>query len=221
MLWSTLDYDVRMMEPFYRLSHGSANPNTLTLDYRGTPYGIMPIKALLNRHFLVALVGFGSMLADVLTVTVSAFSVNGTGFLAGRNEMTFSEADETFKSFWGSVILSLIIVTTLVISACVIYVRRGRPFLPRQPSTIASNLAFIFASNMLFDFVGTEQSTGHEVERMLEQKGKKYGLGWFRGFDKKLHVAVDEMPWAGKYVFGKLYMAQAQPWSTDIEDYGP
>ena len=219
MLWSTLDYDVRMLEPFKILSQGSAKPNTLTLDYRGTPYGMLPIKAFLDRHYLVSLVGFGSILSDVLTVTVSAFSVNGEGFLAGKNSETLSNTDETFKSFWGSVILSILIVSILIFSACIIYLRRGRPFLPRQPSTIASILAFIFASNMLFDFVDTEHSTGREVEKMLEQKGKKYGLGWFTGFDKKLHVAIDEMPWKGKFDFGRPHDWVQPPWSTTIEQY--
>lgn len=200
MMWSTLDFNIRMIEPFYILSNGYADVrDTLTLDYRGTPPGIMPIKALLERHPMVALVGFGSILTDILTVIVSSFSVNSESFIRSKsNNSPTNTGDETFKSFWGSVILSVLIVLILMISAFIIYWRRGQPFLPRQPNTIASVLAFVFASNMLMDFVETGgPNTGAFSSRQLENKAreenKKYGLGWFIGLDKKAHVAIDDM----------------------------
>jgi hypothetical protein len=99
MIWSTLESDVRLIEPFYRLSkvsssmlrdaivsdkaqQGKAKPQeSLTLDYQGTVYGWMPIRAALNGHFLLVLVGITSVALDVLTVTISSFSVNRYAFL--------------------------------------------------------------------------------------------------------------------------------------------
>ena len=77
LLWNTMNCDIRMLEPFYILAQRKAPAKTLTLDYTGTNPIFLPLKALMNRHYLVALVGFGAILAEVLTVCVSSFSVDG------------------------------------------------------------------------------------------------------------------------------------------------
>ena len=219
MLWTTFESDVRLMEPFYILSKGQAPPQmSLTLDYQGTVYGWMPIKAMLNGHFLVALVGVCSVLLDVLTVTVSSFSVNSAVFLHSSSHGTISNQDQTFSSFWGSVMLSILILAFSIIAAVLVYIRRRHPFLPREPSTIAAVLAFIFASNMLDDFIDTERYTNRQMEAMLKSKvdangiPKRYGLGWFKGRDGKIHCAIDEEPMRSKYVHGKPYHLAQAPW---------
>jgi Protein of unknown function (DUF3433) len=211
IVWTTFEFDVRMTEPFYILSKGNAPPEmSLTLDYQGTVYGWFPIKALLNGHYIVALVGFSSILADLLTVTVSSFSVNGAGFLHSGDNSSFE--DETFKSFWGSVILSIVILSFLILSAALVYALRRHPFLPRQPSTIAAVLAFIHASKMLYDFIDTERLSNKDMERRLKEKGKRYGLGWFKGRDGQWHCAIDEEPMRSRYVHGVSYTMAQEPW---------
>ena len=220
MLWTTFDADVRLMEPFYILSKGKAPPQmSLTLDYQGTVYGWIPVKALFNRHYLVALVGLCTVLLDVLTVTVSSFSVNSAAFLHVSGDQTeVSNQDQTFVSFWVSVILSIVILVFSIIVAVVVYIRRRHPFLPREPSTIAAVLAFIFASNMLDDFIDTERFTNKQMEKMLKSKvdsngnPKRYGLGWFKGRDGKIRCAIDEEPMRSKYVHGKPYSWAQAPW---------
>jgi hypothetical protein len=218
MLWTTLESHVRMMEPFYILSKGKAPPEkSITLDYQGTVYGWLPFKAGWNGHFLVALVGVSSVLLDILTVTVSSFSVNSQAFLHKSTDKSSSSQDETFGSFWGSVMLSIAILAFVIISAGLVYWRRRHPFLPREPSTIASVLAFIYASNMLDDFIDTERFTHHEMETMLKSKGKVYGLGWYKGRDEQLHCAVDEGEWRSKYEHGKSYIDSQAPWAGGYE----
>jgi hypothetical protein len=219
MLWTAFESDVRLMEPFYILSNGCAPPQmSLTLDYQGTVYAWMPIKALLNGHFLVALVGLCSVLLDVLTVTVSSFSVNSAVFLHASKNKDVSNQDETYASFWGSVMLSIAILSFSIIAAALVYTRRRHPFLPREPSTIAAVLAFIFASNMLDDFIDTERYTNKQMEAMLKSKvdangnPKKYGLGWFKGRDGQVHCAIDEEPMRSRYVHGKPYSLAQAPW---------
>lgn len=196
-VWATLDFNLKLMEPYYRLCKGNSRPDrALTLDYQGTPYGILPYKALLNRHYLVALVGVGSILADVLTVTLTSLSAS----------------TETYRTFSVSSILSIVIVFHLICFALVVYFRRSRrPFIPRQPATIASILAFIHASQMLEDFVGTETHTSKEIQEMLVRKNKRYALGWFQGWDGKIRCAVDQEPSVGKYIHGESY-------NGDLED---
>jgi hypothetical protein len=220
MLWTTFESDVRLMEPFYILSKGQAPPQmSLTLDYQGTVYGWMPVKATFNGHYLVALVGVCSVLLDVLTVTVSSFSVNSAAFLhITRNQNNVSNQDQTFVSFWVSVMLSIVILVFSIIVAATIYLRRRHPFLPREPSTIAAVLAFIFASNMLDDFIDTERYTNKQMEAMLKSKvdingkPKRYGLGWFKSRDGKVRCAIDEEPMRSKYVHKKPYSWAQAPW---------
>ena len=211
--WSTLEFDVKSIEPFYFLSKGKAPPEkSLTLDYRGTVYGWFPIKAMLNGHYLLALVGASSILLDLLTITVASFSVNAEGFLHPVRNANSSEQTETFTSFWASVAISLAILSFVIFSASLVYLRRRHAFLPRQPSTIAAVLAFIHASKMLYDFVDTERMNNKAMETRLKSIGKTYGLGWFRGRDGQLHCAIDEEPMRSQYVHGKPYTLAAEPW---------
>ncbi|KIW66228.1 hypothetical protein PV04_08428 [Phialophora macrospora] len=215
--FSTFESDVRLMEPFYQLSRGNARPeNSLTLDYQASVYGIMPFKALFNRHFLLTLVGVASVMLDILTVTVSSFSVNSEDFMhVGSRGEDRSNGDETFVSFWASLVLSLVVLAYVIFTTCLVYLRRRHPFLPREPSTIAAVLAFIYSSNMLTDFIDTETLNNKAMETRLKNLGKRYALGWFKGRDGQIHCAIDEEPMRSKYVHGKPYtMAQAGPQDT-------
>lgn len=200
-LWSTLEFNVKMLEPFHTLSKGNARPDqTLTLDYQGTPYGAILLKSLLNRHWLVALVALGAILADIQTVTLSSLSLR----------------TETPNSYYSSSVLSTTIVAFMILSAILIFIRRRRPFMPRQPSTIASILAFIHQSRMLDDFTGTERFTNKQMQEMLVSRDKRYGLGWFRGRDCRPHCAVDQEPMLSRYVHGVSYVRATAPWEENV-----
>lgn len=203
-LWATLEFAVKMMEPFHTLSLGNARPDlTLTLDYQGVPYGILPCKALLKKHYLVSLIGACSILGDTLTVTFSSLSL--------------APETETINSFYASSSLSIGILIILIISATIVFIRRSRrPFMPRQPATIASVLAFIHQSRMLDDFVGTERYTHAQMEELLTRIGKRYGLGWFRGRDARPHCAIDQEPMLSRYVHGVSYVRAQAPWEENV-----
>jgi hypothetical protein len=230
LLWGTMDSDVRLLEPFYRLSRRRAPPSTLTLDYTGTIPGYLSIQSFLNKHYLVCLVGLGAIMTEVLTVCASSFSVDGrrffpgkggddpddnhkfllrtVGFLSMRDEHEIDpnsryNSDETFKSFWVSFALVIGILLYLCIIATLVYVRRSQRFIPRQVGTIASVLGFIHQSNMLDNFVDTERMNSNEMTKHLNKLGKTYALGWFRGRDNKDHCGIDEEPMLAPYEWGK------------------
>ncbi|KAF1813080.1 hypothetical protein P152DRAFT_435523 [Eremomyces bilateralis CBS 781.70] len=189
LVWTTFDCDVRVIEPYYILSRRQAPGRTLTLDYTGTIPGWIIIKAALNGHILVSVVGLGAIMCEVLTVVVSSFNFN---------------SGETFRSFWGSFALAEFILLSLSVIATLVYVYRRHPFLPRQPGTIASVLAFVHQSKMLDpDFTNTEELNSKEMTEWLERIGKTYGLGWFRGRDKQDHCGVDEEVLDSNYFHGK------------------
>ncbi|KAL3425789.1 DUF3433 domain protein [Phlyctema vagabunda] len=231
LAWGTLETDVRMMEPFYILTKRYASPKVLTLDYSSMPFGWMPVAALFNGHFLVASVGLGSVLAEILTVCAISFSgVAGLDFtnrpppkpLEGGGDgpsNAHDASEETLLSFWFSFALACCITLYLCGVAAVVYARRRHAFLPRQPNTIASVLAYIHQSKMLYDFVGTEKKSNDDMVKHLVAVGKTYGLGWFTGRDGETHCGVDEEELVSAYRYGADARDASMPWSVDWEHY--
>ena len=214
ILWNTMNCDVRMLQPFYILSKRHAPAKTLTLDYAGTNPLFLPFVALFNRHWLVALVAFGSIFSEILTVCVSSINVDGTRFFPGRGGDRDNKQDpkdrhnqeQTFRSFWVSLVLSILILLYLTSIAILTYMRRSHKFMPRQIGTMASVLAMIHQSKMLTrSFVDTEKLTSGQMTKHLEKQGKTYALGWFSGRDGDDHLGIDEEPILKKYVYGEKW----------------
>ncbi|KAL9476617.1 hypothetical protein ACSS6W_006458 [Trichoderma asperelloides] len=217
MAWGGMETGVRMMEPYYILSKRHAPAKTLLLDYTALPFGYMPLRALLNGHFLVFFVGFGSIMAEFLTILVAGLAtVDGHDFLLTWNSTDkaweVNSGTETVKSFYVSVGLSLFILLYMVVVALVVFFRRRHAFLPRQPNTIASVLAYIHQSKMLYDFVGTEKFTASQVRQKLGEY-KVYGLGWFVGRDGQKHCGVDQEELISNYKHGISLKEGTQPWN--------
>lgn len=210
ILWNTLNCDVRMIQPFWILAQRHAPAKTLTLDYAGTNPLLLPFKAMFNRHFLVMLVAFGSILAEILTVCVSSLSVDGKKFIPGQgdddpldsSDLDRHDTEQTFRSFWASLILSIAIMLYLIAIALLTYVKRSHKFMPRQIGSIASVLAFINQSHMLLDFVGTEKLDSSRMTKHLEKSRKTFALGWVSGRDGQDHLAIDQEEILAEYKYG-------------------
>lgn len=238
--WGAMETDVRMMEPYYILStKRHAPPKTLTLDYRSMPFGgWVALKGAMNGHWLVSFVGFGSVMAEFLTVLVTSLaSVEGRVFVDATKEAllldgkaqferrdddndtnSINAGQETPLSFWISLCLADFVLLYMGVIATIVFIRRRRVFLPRQPNTIASVLAYIHQSKMLYDFVGTNKLSNAEMVRKLEdQVGKTYGLGWFQGRDGQVHCGVDEEELLTGYRRGMDYSKATKPWTEGVE----
>ncbi|UQC85114.1 uncharacterized protein CLUP02_10610 [Colletotrichum lupini] len=240
--WGGLETDMRMMEPYYILSKRHSPSKTLTLDYTAMPFALMPFHAFLNAHTLMFLVGFGSMMAEVLTVLLTSLAtVVGTEFLDaayapppdqqdrpgghhgveddGPDLGGINAGQETVSSFWISYGLATFILVYMGTVATIVFLRRRHPFLPRQPNTISSHLAFIHQSKMIYDFVNTARMSNAEMARYLEGLGKTYGLGWFEGRDGQTHCGVDEEELLGYYKHGMDFQGTNKPWNQQWDQY--
>ncbi|KAK4645432.1 hypothetical protein QC761_201390 [Podospora bellae-mahoneyi] len=219
--WGALETDVRLMQPYYLLSQRHAPPKTLTLDYTAMPFGWVAIRGLINKHWLVFFVGFGTILTEILTVLVTSLAtVEGRVFISSAPTATATSSDlnagqETIPSFWISFTLALLILLYMGMLSVVTHLKRRRVFLPRQPNTIASVLAYIHQSKMLYDFVGTAKFGNREMEGWLEGVGKRYGLGWFRGRDGQSHCGVDEEELVSEWRVGYDYSRATRPWEEE------
>lgn len=210
--WGALDTTTRLMEPYYLLYKRHAPPRTLTLDYTALPFAWVALKALLNRHYLVSAVGLGTVMTEILTVLVSSLAtVEGEAF--GPSWRGDADAgEETVHSFWISLGCATAILLYMAGVAGVVYVRRRTPFVPRQPNTIASVLAFIHQSKMLYDFVGTERCSNSRMVSFLTETRKTYGLGWFEGRDGRVHCGIDEEELMNGYARGVDCSRSNNPW---------
>lgn len=221
MSWNALETAVRMMEPYYILSKRHAPPLVLTLDYTALPFGYLPVRALLNGHTVMFLVGFGSVIAEFLTILVAGlatvdgknFLLNGDGEVDEDKSKLINSGQETILSFYISFGIAIFILLYMSIVSTLAFLRRRHPFLPRQPNTISSVLAFIHQSKMLYDFVGTEKLGSAQMARKL-QDGKTYGLGWFQGRDGQIHCGIDQEELTSFYKHGVDYTQQNQPWNA-------
>jgi uncharacterized membrane protein len=113
-----------------------------------------------------------------------------------------ANTDQTFRSFWTSFILSILIICFLVSVGCIVYLHRSHKFMPRQVGTMASVLSFIHQSKMLVNFVDTEKLDSKQMTDHLEKLGKTYALGWFQGRDGDDHCGIDEEPILAPYRYG-------------------
>ncbi|KAF9882130.1 hypothetical protein CkaCkLH20_00166 [Colletotrichum karsti] len=228
--WGGLETDMRMMEPYYILSKRHSSSRTLTLDYTAMPFAYMPFQAFLNGHVLMFLVGFGTMMTELLTVLLTSLAtVVGTEFLDAAikppekpgdpNFGGINAGQETVSSFWISYGLATFILLYMGTVATIVFLRRRHPFLPRQPNTIASHLAFIHQSKMIYDFVGTSKLSNAGMVRHLEKLGKTYGLGWFEGRDGQTHCGVDQEELLGCYKHGMDFQGTNKPWNQHWETY--
>ncbi|KAK6337816.1 hypothetical protein TWF696_001295 [Orbilia brochopaga] len=206
-IWEVLDKQLRIMQPFRTLSYGNARPNILTMDYTGTIPGWVTIKAVRNRHWLLALVTFDSVLIELLTVTMGSF--------LNRS----APDEETQTSINVSFALATVICTGLLATLFLVLWRRKTPFLPRQPGTIASVLTYIHQSKMVTDFEQMEQWPTSKREAKLMSLNKRYAFGWFSGRDKQIHLGVDQCPISSRYEYGKDYKQGVVATVGDYEYY--
>lgn len=187
-IWELLEKEMRMLEPFYILAKGKAPSSVLTLDYSATIPGYIIFKAFFRGHLLLAWVTFVTILIEILTVVLGSLDLEG--------------GEESRLSSSMSFVLAIIIFVIVIATGWLVIYKRRKPFLPRQPGTISSVLAFIHQSRMLVDFEGTEQATTLERKRMLAKLGKDYGFGWYLGRDGKRHLGIDQEKLLAKYKFG-------------------
>ncbi|KAI1207197.1 uncharacterized protein F4807DRAFT_190642 [Annulohypoxylon truncatum] len=226
LTWGSLETAIRMMEPYYILSKRHAPAKTLTLDYTAMPFAVVAAHALFNRHWTVFVVGFGTILVEALTIfATSLATVEGKDFLSilsqadpGNDKFLqkgLGSGSETVLSFSVILALTVVILTYLIVVATTVFIRRRHPFLPRQPNTISSVLAFMHQSKMLYDFVGTAKLDNAQMLERLEGLGKTYGLGWFDGRDDMPHLGIEQEELTGSYKHGVNYAQGNKPWLTE------
>ncbi len=92
-----------------------------------------------------------------------------------------------------------IALLTLCIDLAVIvniYSRMPKPFLPRMPTSIASNIAFFTASYFAEELAGEADARSRpgEVVRGIKNSDRRFGFGQFLGTDGGVHIGIEREP---------------------------
>jgi hypothetical protein len=84
----------------------------------------------------------------------------------------------------------------------VVIVKRRWPFMPRQPNSMASNMAYLAGSQQLLEIVrGTSLMTTKERERrIMESEDLAFQYGWFMAMGK-VRLGVEVAPVLEAYIF--------------------
>jgi hypothetical protein len=86
-------------------------------------------------------------------------------------------------------ILSSTILGLYIIVAVAVYARRPGKFLPRQPLTMASDIALFAASKAAREMDATDMS-----KHGCEKEEQRFGYGSFIGVDGRPHIGVERVP---------------------------
>jgi hypothetical protein len=141
-----------------------------------------PLKKAYSKLFAIWLV----LNKDRLLVNVSDPSQTIIGETITMEERIF------FKKHL--FVLAETILGVYVLVSILVYAKRPGRYLPRMPTTIASQIALFAASSAVRDFKGTSLYTERERVRNIEDLDRRYGYGSFVSVDGKVHVGIERAP---------------------------
>jgi hypothetical protein len=92
--------------------------------------------------------------------------------------------------------IALVILGIDIVVILNIYLTMPKPFLPRMPTSIASNVAFFAASHFAQELAEEADTWGttEELVCRLKNSDRKFGFGKFVGTDGGIHVGIEREP---------------------------
>jgi Protein of unknown function (DUF3433) len=135
----------------------------------------------------------GRLFAVTLAVNKDAFiELQQPVLVAGRKLSVVNRvflAGDMYK-----IALAILCIDILVVLN--IYLRMRKPFLPRMPTSIASNVAFFAASHFAQELAEEAETCTRpeEVVSRLKKADMRFGFGKFVGTDGGIHVGIEREP---------------------------
>ena len=93
----------------------------------------------------------------------------------------------------GMFYIAVAILGFQLIAGTIVFASTPRPFLPRFPYNLASEISFFYASSALCDLAGTANMSSAMRSRHLKRLGGTYGYGKFKGSDGESHIGIERM----------------------------
>ncbi|KAL9631055.1 MAG: hypothetical protein Q9164_006098 [Protoblastenia rupestris] len=192
-IFQVLERNVRSLTLLYALYQGFQPPSLLFTDFSSPKPFLEIFLAFTRGHVLLAIVMLTSLLTALYTVLLGALQVSASFYGA-----------TTFTSDLACAVATLgLNAWFLVVSAAVGWkycgwrysggtTRGGRRVINRDPVTIGAMMPFLLSSEKLReDLEAVRTLERKEKIRSLEERGRRYGFGWFRNRDGTEHVGVE------------------------------
>ena len=92
--------------------------------------------------------------------------------------------------------IALVILCIDILVILNIYLRMPKPFLPRMPTSIASNVAFFAASHFAHELAEEAETctAPEELVDRLKNTDRRFGFGKFIGTDGQVHTGIEREP---------------------------
>lgn len=149
-LWGSVEQNSMVMAPFNRLAKGSASFEALRFAPTITPI-LSTWRAVSNGYVFVGIVTIMTLLAEVLSITIS-----GVPFSTGQ----------TWMNFLVVTYISLTILGLMIVAAIAVIVRRKHePRISIVPDTLGVKLTYLVGSRMMESFDGNAGILGENELR--------------------------------------------------------
>lgn len=183
--FGSVDESMRFSQPFKNMYEKPATADdSIFLNYLwGTP-GLTTIKALMNKHWVVAWFSFISFFSPTFPILVGGiFVITNTG-----KRIYFSITPATFYLVFAYIVI-------YAISVPLAWPRRDRRLM-RYHDSVADYVSLFYASYLLYDpdsklDISAPNVTERHLESRVFLEEKKYAVGLYRGVDRKCHFGLD------------------------------
>lgn len=170
--------EIHTLTPFHRLAQKPAPArSTILLCKQNLPITAF-VTLLFRSHIFAATMAFVSVLSDVLIVTLARIP-----FSPGEIYLELLVASYMSMGILGIMVLVLV---------GLFFWRRGLPYMPRSPDTLAGAISYICDSQMVENFEGCEWLDNKGLDKRVAGMGQMYSYGTYRGVSGKSRWMVDE-----------------------------
>ncbi|KAJ9664012.1 hypothetical protein H2198_000515 [Neophaeococcomyces mojaviensis] len=205
--WKNFEREVRILEPYRRLSHGNARPEvTLLTTLNGTCWSNAPkcFKGLFRypHMWFEAVIGATAILSDVNIIALS-------GVLMSDSQ---TKAAYEFSSITALYITSYML---FIMAIAMLWWRRTHTIsrMPRNPDTVGVVLSYLCASRMAKDLADArmEHMSARERDQIIIASGKRYRFGITVCEDGRERWSVD---YDDGHVAGEEAIAEKNPYTA-------
>jgi hypothetical protein len=219
-LFQWIHRDIHIFEPYRRFLHLTAPKrfrDAVGRDFISAGNILTIFRSLYRRSFLVAWTAFSSLIFLIATIFFPTifellFNLSTDPSFAGKTasslEKVLPAGSATYYKnleYWAIAIHAVLLANFIAILAT----GQCKPFMPRQPTTLASNMLYLCNSRRLLSALrGTSTLGKGEYERYLNTVERSCWFGWFRD-EKGAFVGVEIVAVGGEsdnrvqdFVFG-------------------
>ncbi|KAK6506529.1 hypothetical protein TWF506_011435 [Arthrobotrys conoides] len=153
-------------------------------------------------------VELGKLASDAFALAFSIFAAQNKGelFLEGSADSDDGYISGSIYKYEKRVVMSppLTFVSLAILglfcgTLVLVYTFRRKRYLPRQPTSLASLIAYCQDSTLLDDLVDTWGMSTVRRQEILEKLGHTYGFGYYQGRDGIRRLGVDKEPLLDSY----------------------